>query len=210
MDFSDITTDIENIAFAYPANDQQWFEGVTMGLTQEDYQTLDEGRMRVVSHMMANAFRATANSIKNYNLEITRRLVAGMKDMWEETAEHDEFLNLKTLVETDNGLLMTLNSNVANLTTQLQQLPLNQGQGSSRQPKIGEPPEFNGTDGKVKFNEWLNKLSLWFVHESVSTDRQRIAVAMNRLSGAAAQYMEPWIKKLTMGQTIGTWDEFVD
>lgn len=91
----------------YPANNQQWFEGVTSGLTQEDYQILNKGHMRIVSHMMANAFRATANSIKNYNLEITRRLVAGIKDMWDETAEHDKFINLNKLMKKDNGLLVT-------------------------------------------------------------------------------------------------------
>ncbi|KAI0689204.1 hypothetical protein BC835DRAFT_1418713 [Cytidiella melzeri] len=109
-------------------------------------------------------------------------------------------------MDTDLDMVKTTITNVVN---QINQLPLSQGQGgSSRQPKIGEPPEFNGTDGKVKFNEWLNKISLWLVHENVATDRQRIAVAMNRLSGAAAQYMEPWIKKLTKGQTTGTWEEF--
>ncbi|KAF7964440.1 hypothetical protein HWV62_7972 [Athelia sp. TMB] len=90
------------------------------------------------------------------------------------------------------------------------QLPVSaQSSGGTRQPKIGEPPEFNGTDGKVKFQEWMNKIQLWVVHENIVTDKHRITVAMNKLSGSAAQYMEPWIEKLTSGKTIGSWDEFV-
>ena len=75
------------------------------------------------------------------------------------------FDDLKLLVQTDNQLLKNLN-------LQVSQLPLSQGHGSSHQPKIGEPPEFNGTDGKMKFNKWLNKVSLWLVHEGVATDKQ--------------------------------------
>ncbi|KAF7966483.1 hypothetical protein HWV62_38140 [Athelia sp. TMB] len=68
--------------------------------------------------------------------------------------------------------------------------------------------EFNGADGKVKFQEWMNKIQLWVVHEDIVTDRHHISTAMNKLAGPAAQYMEPWIEKLTTGQTIGSWKEF--
>ena len=91
------------------------------------------------------------------------------------------------------------------------QLPLSaQGSGGSRQPKISEPPEFNGTDEKTKFQEWLNKIELWVVHENIVTDKHHITVAMNKLSGAVAQYMESWIKDLTLGNIIGSWQDFVN
>ncbi|KAF7978993.1 hypothetical protein HWV62_44261 [Athelia sp. TMB] len=86
---------------------------------------------------------------------------------------------------------------------------MTQSSGGTRQPKIGEHPEFNGADEKVKFQEWMNKIHLWVVHKGIVTDRHHIAVAMNKLSGSMAQYMEPWIEKLTTGKTIGSWDEFV-
>ncbi|KAF7965767.1 hypothetical protein HWV62_41972 [Athelia sp. TMB] len=38
---------------------------------------------------------------------------------------------------------------------------MTQSSGGTRQPKIGEHPEFNGADEKVKFQEWMNKIHLW-------------------------------------------------
>jgi hypothetical protein len=199
--------DIKDIPFASPENNDQWFEGLIHGLSTQDINAVG-GRapLKAISHMMANAFIATANSISTYNLAVAERII-GYVDLVAANIDSNHAYqahldDLKLLVETDNQLLKNLN-------LQVSQLPLFQGHGNSRQPKIGEPPEFNGTDGKVKFNEWLNKVSLWLVHEGVATDKQRIAVAMGRLSGAAAQYMEPWIKKLTKGETLGSWEDFI-
>jgi hypothetical protein len=203
-----VLDDIHAVPFAIPKNNDQWYEGLVNGLSTQDIHAMGgQEPLKVISHMMANAFLATANSITAYNLAIAERIV-GYVDLVAANVDgrhayQSHFDDLRLLVQTDNQLLKNLN-------LQVSQLPLSQGHGTSRQPKIGEPPEFNGTDGKVKFNEWLNKISLWLVHEGVATDKQRIAVAMGRLSGAAAQYMEPWIKKLTKGESLGSWDDFVN
>lgn len=127
-------------------------------------------------------------------------------------ATENDLVNLRDQAQADSILLHAIAPTVNNLSTQLNQMPLSSQTGghSGRKPKIGEPPEFNGVDGKVTFHEWLNKIDLWIVHEDIVTDRHRITVAMNRLTGAASKYMEPWIKTLTSGGIIGTWAEFVN
>jgi len=157
--------------------------------------------------MIYNAHLATLDAIavhtRNVLVQMVHYIDQAANHLDSIAASHTTLEDLKKLVDADDLILK-------HLQKQVQQIPLSQSSGgSSCQPKIGKPPESNGSDGKVKFNEWLNKVKLWFVHEGVVTDHQRISVAMNKLSGAAAQYMEPWIKGLTDGTTIGIWDEFV-
>ena len=205
---------IRNMDLATPNVDDGWATGLISGLPDDQTGNFTLEQYRVLSHMMATAFSLTREANKNY----VQRVAADIVDVLDDCAGQTEFDNLKTIVDTDNVLLQgiqpqinTLSQAVNHLNTQMTQLPLSaQGSGGTRQPKIGEPPEFNGTDGKVKFQEWMNKINLWVVHENIVTDRHQITVAMNRLSGAAAHYMEPWIKKLTSGKTIGTWDDFVN
>ena len=197
----------ESIQFPQPTNDDDWRNGLSSQLSQNEMNALGTDRFNAIASMMAQAFIATSNSIREYNRAVADRIIDYVTDVVdnqvETMANQSAFDELKRLVDSDDMMLKSLHK-------QVQQIPLSQSSGgSSRQPKIGEPPEFNGSDGKVKFNEWMNKIQLWFVHEGVATDRQKVSVAMNKLSGAAAQYMEPWIKGLTDGTTIGTWDEFV-
>lgn len=216
-----VLTDINNIPFQLPADDNAWFQELVSGLTRQEAQSLGEPSLRTIAHMMARSFIATSQAIRTYNQTIAQRILDYIDEVETninaDVPDNAAFTNLRDLVNAKSSELSTLtnlvNTNgtlLTNVNTQLQQLPLSaQGGGGSRQPKIGELPEFNGTDGKVSFNEWLDKVQLWVVHEGVTTDRQRIAIAMNKLSGAAARYMRPWIQNLASGGTIGTWPEFI-
>jgi hypothetical protein len=234
-------TAINNTQYVLPPDNETWFQGLIAGQDLVTVaQSFNETQLRIIAHMMAQSFGASANSIKNYNQTIGKIIVDRLdnrmdyiddnyatdnmhNDLKKEVEKLEKTINgamdnIRQTVNTDNALLLNLNNQSTLLTnqmnsvnTQLSQILLSQqGSSGSRQPKIGEPPEFNGTDGKVKFTEWMNKINLWIVHESITTDRSRIAVAMNKLTGAAAQYMQPWIKSLTDGGTIGTWNEFVN
>ncbi|OSX56725.1 hypothetical protein POSPLADRAFT_1102230, partial [Postia placenta MAD-698-R-SB12] len=44
---------------------------------------------------------------------------------------------------------------------QVDALPASTGSGHSRQPKIGEPPAFKGSEDKTKLEEWLDLIVLW-------------------------------------------------
>ena len=203
-----VLASIDAIALPVREFDVDWRANVQRNMTDERVETLgSDDRIGAIHEMIYNAHLATLDAIavhtRNVAVQIVHYIDQAANHLDSIAASKATLEDLKKLVDADDLILK-------HLQKQVQQIPLSQSSGgSSRQPKIGEPPEFNGSDGKVKFNEWLNKVKLWFVHEGVVTDRQRISVAMNKLSGAAAQYMEPWIKGLTDGTTIGTWDEFV-
>ncbi|KAF7975938.1 hypothetical protein HWV62_8221 [Athelia sp. TMB] len=206
-------TDIREMLMAIPASDDAWNEGLMEGATVNQRNIFSEEQFHTLARMMANTFGMTRELTTNYVQQVAENIVneldncVGQSDF--DTVEATTGENTTTLGVIEPQVA-NLSSQVTNLNTQMAQLPVSaQSSKGTRQPKIGEPPEFNGADGKVKFQEWINKIQLWVVHEDIVTDRHRITVAMNKLSGSTAQYMEPWIEKLTTGQTIGSWKEFV-
>ncbi|EED79154.1 predicted protein [Postia placenta Mad-698-R] len=86
---------------------------------------------------------------------------------------------------------------------------IEQSSGHSRQPKIGEPPAFKGSEDKTKLEEWLDLIVLWCEHEGVATDKQRIVTALSKLQGPAHQYMKSYYVKMREGKDLGTWKAFV-
>ncbi|EED82554.1 predicted protein [Postia placenta Mad-698-R] len=73
--------------------------------------------------------------------------------------------------------------------------PESAGSGHSRQPKIGEPPAFKGSEDKTKLEEWLDLI--------------RIVTALSKLQGPAHQYMKSYYVKMREGKDLGTWKAFV-
>ncbi|OSX55755.1 hypothetical protein POSPLADRAFT_1063590 [Postia placenta MAD-698-R-SB12] len=92
---------------------------------------------------------------------------------------------------------------------QVDALPASTGSGHSRQPKIGEPPAFKGSEDKTKLEKWLDLIVLWCEHEGVATDKQRIVTALSKLQGPAHQYMKSYYVKMREGKDLGTWKAFV-
>jgi hypothetical protein len=116
---------------------------------------------------------------------------------------------LDSRVTNDNTLITNLTTQYAQLNNQVQQILLSTQTGNSqRQPKMAEPPKFSG-ESKVKFGEWKDWVLLWFSHKNVIMDKQQITMALAHLTSSAACYMKPWIERLESGQTIGTWDKFI-
>lgn len=200
---------VKNLGFPGVSDWNAFKERLISNVEDQAIQSFGENRIEALAQMFHSAMFTTMEAYKQYHEQVTQAILDCIdyvaNDLNDDNlTTNDELEKLRTLVNTDNALLSTLNN-------QVQQIPVSTQTGSSsRQPKIGEPPEFSGTGEKVKFTEWMNKITLWIVHENIVTDKARISVAMGKLSGPAAQYMEPWIKKLTTGQAIGTWDEFVD
>ncbi|KAH9885625.1 hypothetical protein C8Q73DRAFT_749182 [Cubamyces lactineus] len=109
---------------------------------------------------------------------------------------------LTTLVQNQQAL-------VTSYKQQVDALPASTG-GGSRQPKIGEPPIFKGSDDKIKLEEWRNLISLWCAHEGITTDKQKIVTTLSRLQGPAHKYMASYYDRVGRGQDLGTWDAFMD
>ncbi|KAF7964706.1 hypothetical protein HWV62_4041 [Athelia sp. TMB] len=190
---------------AIPASDDAWNEGLMEGATVSQQNIFSEEQFHTLARMMANAFRMTRELTMNYVQQVAENIVNELDNC----VGQSDFNTVETTTGENTTTLGIIEPQVANLSSQVANLNTQMSSKGTRQPKIGEPPEFNGADGKVKFQEWMNKIQLWVVHEDIVTDRHGITVAMNKLSGSAAQYMEPWIEKLTTGQTIGLWKEFV-
>lgn len=144
---------------------------------------------------MANVFGVTWGFTMSYVQQVADNIVDVLDNCVRETAFNKVVADVNANTTTLGGVQPQFNNlmtQVTNLSTQMNQLPVSaQSLGGTRQFKISKPPEFDSTDGKIKFQEWINKIHLWFVHEGIVTDRHHIAVAMNKLSSSAAQYMEP-------------------
>ena len=75
-------------------------------------------------------------------------------------------------------------------------------------PKLSEPPIFSGSDGKIKFTEWMDKILIWIDYQELKNDKDKITLASARLTGAATKYVLPWTKKIISGKPVD-WDEFI-
>ena len=198
---------IAALPFVLPIQrDAAWFTLITNGVDPATSAALGPAAMQAIGQMIGNALHATAAPIMDYHKRIAELFVNHITQMEQHIDQNfpnnTQMSGLRTLINEDRATL-------AGLTAQINQIPNTSGSVHARHPKLADPPEFNGTDGKVKFTEWLNKLNLWLVHEKITSDAMKITAAMGKLSGAAASYMEPWIEALTTGQTLGTWAEFL-
>ncbi|PCH39528.1 hypothetical protein WOLCODRAFT_56532, partial [Wolfiporia cocos MD-104 SS10] len=76
-------------------------------------------------------------------------------------------------------------------------------------PKITEPPKFSGPHDTIPSKEWLQKMGMYFADAKITTDEDKVRAALQRLTGAAYQYMSPVVDKIAAGQTSGhTWQSF--
>ncbi|KAH9848415.1 hypothetical protein C2E23DRAFT_889073 [Lenzites betulinus] len=153
------------------------------------------------------------------NALLVPRLQQYTESLAAEMANHmdNHFQTMTHHVNTLAGQITALNALVINqqelvqsYKRQVDALPATAGGGHSRQPKIGEPPIFKGSDDKIKLEEWRNLISLWCAHEGIVTDKQKIVTALSRLQGPAHKYMESYYDRVGKNQDLGTWDNFVD
>ncbi|KAF9798155.1 hypothetical protein IEO21_10785 [Rhodonia placenta] len=106
---------------------------------------------------------------------------------------HDAIFQNVNVSDEQANLLQTVTTNAAESTTgrnqqalvdsykrQVDALPASTGSGHSRQPKIGEPPAFKGSEDKTKLEEWLDLI-----------------------------YMKSYYVKMREGKDLGTWKAFV-
>ena len=201
MSSDSFMANLQQVQLNLPVFDANWAASIQAHVAQHT-DRINDTSASIIHHAMGSFMEA----FKTYHLETMQVLASHIATVATEIQGQApvkaEFEITQALVQTNTALLNHLNH-------QVQQLPISQGQGGSRQPKIGEPLEYHGSEGKISFEEWLDKITLWLVHERIVTDKQRIAVAVGKLSGPAAKYMKPWIKELGKDNTLGTWEQFV-
>jgi hypothetical protein len=185
-------------------------------MTDEHKEALGEGRARQEALVAMNILiqRQLASRLENYVNDVTHQLLAFIGRVAEEGESHlvnnNTFrpwsLNVTNLTNSNNQM----HADMQRLNTQVSAIPMSAQAGGSRQPKMSEPPEFNGSS-KVTFKEWKNKIDLWIIHENIQTDRMKITLALGKLVGPAALYMSPWMDRVKRanGIQIGDWDRFL-
>ncbi|EED79255.1 predicted protein [Postia placenta Mad-698-R] len=139
-------------------------------------------------------------------------VVAKVRRMGDGFDELYHGLEKKSLLREVESLHITVQNQQALVDSykrQVDALPASTGSGHSRQPKIGEPPAFKGSEDKTKLEKWLDLIVLWCEHEGVATDKQRIVTALSKLQGPAHQYMKSYYVKMREGKDLGTWKAFV-
>ena len=154
-----------------------------------------------------NAVQLVEEHIPEYARTLTAEMAQHMDANFANLVQHVG--HLTTQVATLTTLVQNQQALVESYKQQVDALPASTG-GGSRQPKIGEPPIFKGSDDKIKLEEWRNLISLWCAHEGITTDKQKIVTALSRLQGPAHKYMASYYDRVGRGQDLGTWDAFMD
>ncbi|EED81932.1 predicted protein [Postia placenta Mad-698-R] len=168
-------------AFAI-ATEEEWHDAIFQNVNVSDEQA------NLLQTVTANAAESTTGQVRDWvgrlTLEISRHYDGYLQSLLREVE------SLHIIVQNQQALVDSYN-------------------GHSRQPKIGEPPAFKGSEDKTKLEEWLDLIVLWCEHEGVATDKQRIVTALSKLQGPAHQYMKSYYVKMREGKDLGTWKAFV-
>lgn len=81
---------------------------------------------------------------------------------------------------------------------------------SSHRPKVADPPKYKGNkSGDLTLEQWLQKMGLWFRYQNIQSDEDRITTALMYLEGGAHSFMDDYAERASIGQNLGTWEEFV-
>ncbi|EJF61048.1 hypothetical protein DICSQDRAFT_61627 [Dichomitus squalens LYAD-421 SS1] len=77
--------------------------------------------------------------------------------------------------------------------------------------KASEPPKYKGNKGSdVTFEQWLQKMGLWFHVQNITTDDDKVTLALMYLKGGTHNYVEEYIETAASGGSLGTWADFVN
>jgi hypothetical protein len=76
-------------------------------------------------------------------------------------------------------------------------------------PCIPALPKFSSNTKDLLLESWLQSIGVWFRYYNMTNNHTRIISALNLLEGGAALFMDEYSKQASIGNTLGTWDNFV-
>ncbi|EJF59973.1 hypothetical protein DICSQDRAFT_171460 [Dichomitus squalens LYAD-421 SS1] len=77
--------------------------------------------------------------------------------------------------------------------------------------KASESPKYKGNKGsEVTLEQCLQKMGLWFRIQNITTDDDKITLALTYLEGGVHDYIEDYIETAASGESLGTWTDFVN
>ncbi|EJF60319.1 hypothetical protein DICSQDRAFT_31090, partial [Dichomitus squalens LYAD-421 SS1] len=62
----------------------------------------------------------------------------------------------------------------------------------------------------ITLEQWLQKMGLWFRVQNITTDDDKITLALMYLEGGAHDYVEDYVETASNGGTLGSWTDFVN
>jgi len=102
--------------------------------------------------------------------------------------------------------IATLEAEVTHLQKKLIKLP---GGNIASKAKVPEPPIFAGSENKMHLYDWLSQIALYCLVFGIIADDQKIMCALTRLCAPASTYMKSYYDKVQVGQSVGSWGDFV-
>ncbi|KAI0346053.1 hypothetical protein BDW22DRAFT_1417420 [Trametopsis cervina] len=204
------TVDAHNVNFEFSARIENTSDAalqtrINQTLTAQELAQIDNATFSIYSKVVTILLQDRQERMIQFIQDHTEALLEYINNVAQEVYGEAPAL------EAFNALRVTVTTqqeSLNNILSQVNALPATAGSHSTRQPKIAEPPSFEGADGKTTLQEWLNMITLWNHHEGIATDKQRIVMALSRLGGAAHKYMGSYYERLERGNDVGTWDEF--
>ena len=208
----------QNSISLYVPNQQELAVVIGRDLNQSQTAFANTEHGMTIAQMIMNSWIGLQSHIETYihnnNTLLLNYIDATADALWGYIPEESKFDGIRDEVTNRfNDLRTTITTQgtlITNLNTQVGNLPASAGQsGGPRQPKIGEPPKFSGADKKsTDLQDWIAQLGVWFAHEGIVTDKQKIVTALSRLEGAAQKYMGSYYELVEQGAYTGTWEHF--
>ncbi|KAJ8073216.1 hypothetical protein PM082_024979 [Marasmius tenuissimus] len=186
------------------------FDQNVMGLTNE--------QMTQLSQLIRNAHGDAVNRMKrvvdNHVVAIKDQFNPELSGAYNNTFVLQSQINdLKLMTQMQTAVMESMKEQIQHYRDQFNALSVDNatgGGGGKAGFKIPEPPTFSGSDSKVNLKDWVNQLSLYNSHYGIITDKHQIVTALTRVRGAAATYLQKYFDKLTAGEDLGTFQEFVN
>ena len=113
---------------------------------------------------------------------------------------------INTHIQNINATNTRQDNAFAHLQTVLNAQP---GGQTGRIPKIPDPTKFKGGKDET-FEDWLNQINLWIAHQRITDDRQKMVIALGAIEGPPAKFMSDYYEKVSTGQNMGTWVDFLN
>jgi hypothetical protein len=166
-----------------------------------------------ISYILRNTLRSSQGPIQAYTQHVAANIGNELSNVIMKTefnAFREEFILLRTLVETQRILILALSFNLENANRQLGQMSTESGGGGGRRrPKLPSPKKWDNSDPKYSYWSFKQDMDLYMSHEGYITDVQRITFFMLSLDGSPKTYMRNWSIGLKDGQATGTFTEFL-
>ena len=203
------------------ANIDRWAERVSHDVSMTTLNMGSNEQREHMSRLFANAHEVTAETVKTYiDLRFAELVEHYNQDMTLAFANNDAIenrnLSSQAQIDTLKDLVLVMKQTIdkqddllAAYKKQLDAIPAGSGAAGARQPKMPDPPTFNGTDSKMSLEDWLNNLTLFCSASGIVTDHQKIVCALARLRSPATVYLKKYFDDNTAGKDLGEWTKFV-